>query len=147
MGVIDREQAGIDHRLRVAIAFQRLSGRIRGGGDGVTDLGLADVLGSGDHVTDLTGSKCLGRHHVGADHADFYRIMGHADTHHVQFLTGTQFAVDHTDIGDDASVGVIDRIEDQRAGGSIRLTFRSRYIGDDAIKQFGHAFAGLAGDA
>jgi len=58
-----------------------------------------------------------------------------------------QFAVLHTDVGDDAAVGVVDGIEDQRAGGGIGVAVRGGHVHDDLVEQVGHAFAGFAGDA
>ena len=36
--VVDWEQAGVDHWLRITVAFERLGSRIYGGGDGVAHL-------------------------------------------------------------------------------------------------------------
>ena len=134
LGVVDREQAGIDHRLGVAVAGQRLSSRSDGRGQGVAHLGLAHILCASNDVADFAGAKCLGTGHVGADHADFDRIVGHADAHHVHFFTVVQFAVFHTNIGDDATVGVVDGIKDKRAGGRFGIAVRSRHIHDDLVK-------------
>ncbi len=145
--VVDREQTRVDHRLRVTIALQRFRRGFLGGGDGVADLGLADVLGSGDHITDLARAQRLRRHHIGADHADLDRFVGHADAHHVQLLARAQLAIDHADVGDDAAIGVVDGVEDQCAGRRVGLARRRGDIGDDAVEQLPHALAGFAGDA
>ena len=73
--------------------------------------------------------------------------MGHADTHHVQFLTGTQLAIDHTNVGDDTAIRVVDGIEDQRTCGCFQISSRRRNVGNDTVKQFGHAFTGFTGHA
>ena len=147
MRVVDWEQAGVDHWLRITVAFERLGSRIYGGGDGVAHLGLADVLRSGDHIADLSCAKRLGGHHVGADHADFDGVMRHADTHHVQFLARFQFTVDHTNVSDDATIGVVYGVENERAGRRVRVARRRGHFGDDTVEQFGDAFSGFAGDA
>ena len=145
--IVDREQTRVDHGLRVTVAFERIGRGLERGSDGVAHLGLADVFRAGDNITDLTRTKRLCRHHVWADHADFNRIMGHANTHHVQFLTGTQLAIDHTNVGDDAAVGVVDGVEDQRTRGSFRIAGWCRNVGNNAVEQFGHAFTGFTGHA
>ena len=147
MRVVDREQTGVDHRLGVAVAGQRLGGRADGRGQGVAHLGLTHIFRTGDDVADLTGTECLGTGHIGADHADFNGIVGHANAHHVDLFAVVQFAVLHTDVGDDAAVGVVDGIEDQRAGGGIGVAVRGGHVHDDLVEQVGHAFAGFAGDA
>ena len=134
LGVVDREQAGIDHRLGVAVAGQRLSSRSDGRGQSVAHLGLAHIFRTGDDVADFAGAERLGSGHVGADHADFNRIVGHANTHHVHFFTVAQFAVFHTNVSDDATVGVVDGIKDKRAGGRFGIAVRSRHIHDDLVK-------------
>ena len=146
LGVVDREQAGVHHRLRIAVARQRFGGALGGGGDRIADLGLAHVLRAGDHVADLAGTERLGRCHVRADHADLDRIVGHADAHHVQLLAAAQLAVDHADVGHDATVRVVHRIEDQRAGRGVRIALGGGHVHHDLVEQVGHALAGFAGD-
>lgn len=145
--VVDREQAGVHHRLRVAVAGQRFGGRVRGRGDRVAHLGLAHVLRAGDHIADLASPERARGHHVGADHADLDGVVRGAHAHHVQFLPRAQFAVDHADVGDDTAVRVVDGVEDQGARVALGVAGGRRHLDDDAVEQFVHAFAGLAGHA
>ena len=54
-----------------------------------------------------------------------------------------QRAVNHSYVGDDAAIGVVDRVEDQRSGRSRGITDRCRYLGDDLIEQLRHTLASL----
>jgi len=44
-----------------------------------------------------------------------------------------QLAVDDPDVGDDAAVGVVDGVEDEGAGGRVRIAHRGRHLGDDDV--------------
>ena len=146
MRVVDREQTGIHHGFGVAISGQRLACRFDGGCDGVADFRLADILRSGDHIADFPGAQRFRGGHIGADHADLDGVVSHADAHHVQFLAGFQFAVNHTDIRDDAAVGVIHRVEDERPRRRFGVPVRSGDIHDDGVQQVGDTLTGFAGD-
>jgi len=55
-------------------------------------------------------------------------------------------AVDDADVGDHAAVGVVDRVEDHRAGRGARVAYRVRDPAYDLVEQLGHARAGLGAD-
>ena len=57
-----------------------------------------------------------------------------------------ELAVDHPHVRDDAAVGVVDRVEDQRAGGRVGVADRGGDLRDDLVEQLRHPDAGLAGD-
>ena len=116
---VQRIQAGEDHRLGVLVAAERLGRALVQGGDGVTDLGLADVLHAGDQVADLADAEAVGGSHLGRVGADLQQLVGGAGGHHPDALALVELAVDDTDVGDDAAVGVVDRVEDHRAGGGV----------------------------
>ena len=142
--VVDREQARIHHRFRITVTGKGFACGLECGSNGVAHLGLADILRSGDHIADLSGAKRLGRSHIRADHTDFNGIMCHADAHHVQFFTGVQLAVDHSDIRDDATVRVVYRVEDQSSCRRLRIAFGSGNVHNDLVEQIGHALACFA---
>ena len=106
---------------------------------------MADVLGSGDDVSDLACPQRLGGRHVWADDADFDGVVCHTDAHHVKLLARFQLAVHHTDVRDDAAVGVVDGIEDECAGWRLGVAMWCGHVHDDGVEQIGDAFAGLAG--
>ena len=66
--------------------------------------------------------------------------------HHQHALALGEPAVDDPDVGDDAAVGVVDRVEDERAGRGIRVARRVRDLVDDDVEQLPHALPGLRGD-
>ena len=54
---VDRIEAAEHHRLRVAVALERLGGRAAALGDRLAGAGLADVLDAGDEVADLARAR------------------------------------------------------------------------------------------
>jgi small subunit ribosomal protein S20 len=72
--------------------------------------------------------------------------VGGAGAHHEHLLAVAQLPVDDPDIGDDAAIGVVDRVEDQRAGRTVVAPLRCRHRLDDGVEQLGDAVAGLRGD-
>ena len=66
--------------------------------------------------------------------------------HHQHALALGEPAVDDPDVGDDAPVGVVNRVEDERAERRIRVAGRMRDLVDDDVEQLPHAFPGLRGD-
>ena len=70
-----------------------------------------------------------------------------AGGHHVDAVARLEAAVDHTDVGDHAAVGVVDGVEDHRAAGSLGVSLRGREGADHMIQQVLDTDAGLAGDA
>ncbi len=58
-----------------------------------------------------------------------------------------QPAVHHPDVGDDTTVGVIHRVEDQGTGWRIKHSVRRRHLRDHFMEQCGNAIAGLGGNS
>ena len=115
-------------------------------GDRVTHAALADVLHAGDQVADLPNAEVAGLDRLGTDHADLEHLVDHAGRHHLDPVAVRELAVDHPDVGDHAPVGVVDRVEDQRARRSVRVPDRRRRLEHDLVEQLLHAHAGLGGD-
>ena len=82
----------------------------------------------------------------GRDDAEFQGLVDALGGHHQHPLALGEPAVDDPHVGDDAAVGVVDRVEDQRPGGRVRVAVRLRDQVDDGVEQFFHALAGLRGD-
>lgn len=72
--------------------------------------------------------------------------MGGAAGHHLDALAGTEPAVDDPDVGDDAAVGVVHRVEDHGAGGRIGGADGRRHLTHELVEQLLHALAGLGAD-
>ena len=73
--------------------------------------------------------------------------MGGPRRHHDDPLARVEVAVDDPDVGDDAAVGVVDRVEDHRAGRGVRVAGRAGDLPDDLVEEDLDALPRLAGDA
>ena len=104
-------------------------------GDGVADPRLAHVLHAGDQVADLADAEVAGLDRLGADHADLEHLVDGAGRHHLDPVAVAELAVDHADVGDDAAVGVVDRVEDQRPRRGVGVADRGRGLLDDLVEQ------------
>ncbi|RPK76104.1 hypothetical protein EES45_23820 [Streptomyces sp. ADI97-07] len=143
---VQRVQAGEHHRLGVLVATQRLGRPVVQGGDGVTDLGLPDVLHPGDDVADLTDADAVGRGHLRGGDTDLQQLVGGSGRHHPDALALVELAVDDPDVGDDSAVGVVDRVEDHRAGRLVRPADGGGDVPDHTVEQGVHADTRLRGD-
>ena len=65
--------------------------------------------------------------------------------HHGDFLTRIQRPVDHTNIGDDSAIGVVDGVEDHRASRAVGVADRCRHELDHFVEQLLDPDTGLAG--
>ena len=144
VGPVDREQAGEHHRLGVAVAAEVLRGGLGRVGDGVTHPRLPDVLDAGDEVPDLPHAEALGRLGLRRADADLEQLVVRPGGHHHDLLARAEVPVDDAHVRDDAAVGVVDGVEDHRAGRGVRVADRSRHLLDDPVEQLGDARAGLA---
>ena len=140
---VDRVEPGVDHRVRVLVAAERLGGAVVLAGDGVADPRLADVLHPGDQVADLADAEVAGLDRLGADHADLEHLVHGAGRHHLDPVAVAELAVDHPDVGDHAAVGVVDGVEDQRARRGVGVADRGRGLLDDLVEQLLDAEPGL----
>ena len=75
---VDRVDAGEDHRIRVAVALERLGRAAHLAGDGVADAGLAHILHARDQVANLAGADALFRLRLGRDDAQLQELVGGA---------------------------------------------------------------------
>src|SRR5690606_31259382 len=66
--------------------------------------------------------------------------------HHADLFPRGDLAVHHPDVGDDAAVGVVHRVEDHRAWRRVGVTGRRRDRAYQVIEQLLHTLAGLGRD-
>ncbi len=144
---VERIEAREDHRPRVLVAAEGLGGAVVQAGDGVTDLGLTDVLHAGDDVAHLADADAVGRGHLRGGDTDLQQLVGGAGGHHPDALALVQLPVDHTDVRDDATVRVVDGVEDHGAGRGVLDADRGRDRGDDLVEQRLDTETGLRRDA
>ena len=144
---VDRVQTAEHHRLRVAVAGQRLGRPVRRGGDGLADAGLGDVLDAGDQVADLAGAELgqRGRHRSAS--ADLDDLVQRAGLHELQPAAAGQPAVHHPHRADHAAVLVELAVEDQRLQRRVGIARRRRDALAHGVEQVVDALAGLGRDA
>ena len=143
---INGVQAGVNHGVRVPITAEILGGGSGGAGDRVTHPGLAHVLHPGDQVADLPDTEGIGFLGLRGDHANLKQVMFGFRRHHEDAFAMRQLPVDDPNVGDHATVGVVDGVEDQRPGGGLRVPDGWGDLRDDLIQQLSDADASLGGD-
>src|SRR5262249_8914462 len=74
------------------------------------------------------------------------KFVYRAGGHHLDPVAGLDLAVDHSDVGDDAAVHVVDGVEDHRAGRRLGVTDRGGQLSHDLVEQVVYAHAGLTRD-
>ncbi len=144
VAAVDGIQPGENHGLGVGIPVKRGGRRLGMVGYRVTDLGLSNVLHAGDEVTHLAHSQPLGGRGLGRAYADFEQFVSGPRGHHLYLLARRQFAVDHANIGNHSSVGVVHRVKDHGAGGCRGVTLRGGHQFHDPVEKFLNAGARLA---
>ena len=112
-------------------------------GDGVADPRLADVLHTGDQIADLADPDAGALDRLGADHPDLQHLVHDPVGHHLDPVAVGEVSVEDPDVGDHAAVGVVDRVEDQRASRGVGVADgRGRHL-DDLVEQGLDAETGL----
>ena len=114
IGGVDREEAAEHHRLRRLEAGQRRGGRPLVVGDGVADAGVGDLLDLGGDEADLAGAELRRLGHLGAEDADPVDLVGRVRAHHADALALLQRAVEDAHQHDDAEIGVVPAVDQQR---------------------------------
>ena len=117
------------------------------GRQGVADTELRHVLDPGDEEPDLAGAQLLGRGHLRREEPDVIDLRLGAGLHRLDRLAFGERAVDDADVGDHAAVLVELGVEDQRAGGGVRVAARRRHALDQLVEDLDDALAGLGADA
>ena len=111
---VDREQPAEHHRDGGAEARQRRRRRLAVVGDGVADAGIGHFLDRRGDEADLAGAQ-LGRlQHLGREHADAVDLVVRVGAHHADALAFLYGAVDHAHEHDDAEIGVIPAVDQER---------------------------------
>ena len=143
---VERVEAGEHHRVRGLVAAERLGRAADVRRDGVAHPGLADLLDAGDEVADLTDAEVAGLDRLRRDDADLEHLVHGAGRHHLDPVAVRELAVDDADVRHDAPVGVVDRVEDQRARRRVRIALGRRDLVDDQVEQLLNTLAGLGRD-
>jgi hypothetical protein len=140
---LDGEEAGEDHRLDRAVAFERRLGRPGGVGHRVPDAAIGDRLQARGQVADLAGAEQVDGGHTRAEDAQLEQVGGDSGLHHPHPLVGTQGAVDQPDVGDDPLVSVVVGVEDHRPRRRFGVPGRGGHQAHDRFQDLFRAHPGL----
>ena len=110
-------EAGKDHRFQFHIAGQGNGRRPDAAGQSVADAALLHILEPGRHIAHLPGGQGVHRRGKGREHPHLDNFRRLARGHHHYLVAAGDLPVLHPHMGDNALVGVIDRIKDQGAQG------------------------------
>lgn len=103
-------------------------------------------LETGRNVTDFAGANRVDGFHARREDADFNGAQIGFGGKHAQHVGGFDSAFHDADVGDDAFVGIIMRVEDHRADGFIVHVFGRRHALDNGLKHLFDVQASLRGD-
>ena len=111
---LDRVQSGEDHRLQLLESGERLRRLARGFGDRVADLRVANLLDVRDEKADFPDPELFGDIRLWREHPHLLRVVVLALGHQPDLHARPDHAVDDAHDDDDAPVGVVPGIEDER---------------------------------
>ena len=146
IGGIDRKQSAEHHRDRRAETGQRRGHRLALVGDGVADAGVGDFLDRGGEKADLAGPELVELDALGREHADAVDLVGGVGAHHADALAFFQHAVDDAEQHDDAEIGVVPAVDEQRLERRRGIALGRRQPVHDGFQHFRHVLAGLGRD-
>ena len=146
-GGVRRVDAAVDHGLRLLVAGQGLVAGPVGGGDGIADPGIADLLDGSRHITDLAGGQFFaGDEAAGAEVADLHDLEHGARGHHLDPGPLLHGAVHHAAEYDDTAVGVIEGVENEGLERRLRIPLGRRQLLHDLLQHVVDVETGLGGD-
>ena len=128
-GTVDRVHAAKDHLLRFFVAGQGLGGFAIRKRNGIADFCITDILHRGNQVAYIPALQHLLRQeHAGTEITDFCDDKFSLCMQHVDAVAGFDLAVTHTNMHDNAAVGIVLGIEDQGAERPVLIAFRRRQV-------------------
>ena len=142
--VVDREQARIDHGLGLAVAGKRLGAGIRRPREGIAHANGFGVLQARDHISDLADRQRVDRGLGGTLDAHAIDQKVALCLHHAQGIALFDGAVKDAHRGDDATVLVEVRIQDECLERRVRIALGRRDQKDNGLQQIVDALTGLA---
>jgi hypothetical protein len=131
---LDRVQAGEHHRLQFLEAGERFERRARRLGHRVADLGVGDNFDIGDDEADFAHTEIVDGRRLWREHAQPVNLEILLRRHQTNLHLRPQHAVDDADDDDDAAVGVVPGVEDQRLQRRVRVADRRMKALDDRFE-------------
>ena len=115
-------------------------------GDRVADARVGDLLDGGGEEADLAGPELVEHLLLGAEDADALDLVGAARGHQADALALLQRAVDDAHQHDDAEIGVIPAVDQQRLERRLGVALGRGQALDDRLQHGLDVLAGLGGD-
>ena len=141
---LDRVKAAVDHRVDAAIARQRLSSRVLRIRDCVADAHIAHILEGARDEADFADIEVTEVNGLRLEAADVGDLEDLARVHELELHALLDVALHDADVGDDALVGVKERIEDQGRQRRVLIAFRRGDVVDDRVEDLLDANARLS---
>ena len=113
-------------------------------GDGIAHLDFLRVLNAADDVAHIACPQFLAGYHVHLQDAHLVGIVLHTRIKELHLVALTDDAVQNLEVGDDATEGVEDGVENQGLQRCLLVTLRMRDAVDDSVENLLHALARLA---
>lgn len=120
--------------------------------DRVADASFRDDFHAGDDVADFARAEFLAGNLFELHFSEFFDFIGGACRHHADAVAGFNFSVKESDVDDDAAIGIVERVEDERLERVFEIAVRGRNsLGDgfedvfDAFARFGARSKGFEG--
>jgi len=110
---VDRIKTAINHRVNLAIAWQRCGARLARGGDGFAREHVLDVLDLGGQVADFAAIKFFGRDFFRGTDADFRDLIDLIDGHQKNLVAHFDMTFFNANKKNDATIGIVVTVEDQ----------------------------------
>src|SRR5574341_532304 len=146
VGVLDGVESGEDHGLGVPVARTRRGRRAQHVRDRLAHLRVGDALDGGGEKAHLAGAELVHRAHIGSEDADLLDLADLPVRHEQDACPRPHASVDQADVDDDALVGVVEGVEDERLERRFRISLGRRDAADDGLQHLGHARAVLGRD-
>ena len=146
LGGVERIESAEDDGLGRAEARQRLGGRFPIVGDGVAHARVGDLLDRSREEADLAGAELGHFQLLRREHADAIDVVGRLGAHHADALALAHRAVDDAHQHDDAEIGIVPGVHQERLERRLGIALGRRQAGDDRLQHLGHVLPGLGGN-
>ncbi len=143
---VDREQPAEHDGLRRLEARQRRSRGLALVGDGVADARVGHLLDGGGEETDLARPQRVEHLLLGTEHADALDLVAGVSRHQRDPLALAQHAFDDAHEHDDAEIGIIPAVDQQRFERLCGIALGRRQPLDDRLQHRLHVETRLGGN-